>query len=103
MISSGWWMWLILSTSVKLCTAVIAELIAMAVVIMDIVHSHSANNVNDGINMFDGTDHCYFHGGSKGIHTLWDRFFPFFCPPSPTSLISPFGPAVSSTTAVGRC
>ena len=60
-------------------------------VILDIVHSHAARNVNDGLNMFDGTDHCFFHGGSKVsvivcdvtyvrtwyagrtyIHTLWE-------------------------------
>lgn len=41
-------------------------------VILDIVHSHAANNVNDGLNQFNGTDHCYFHGGAKGKHTLWD-------------------------------
>lgn len=34
-------------------------------VILDIVHSHAARNVNDGLNRFDGTDHCFFHGGSK--------------------------------------
>ena len=34
-------------------------------VILDIVHSHAARNVNDGLNLFDGTDNCYFHGGSK--------------------------------------
>ena len=33
--------------------------------ILDIVHSHAARNVNDGLNLFDGTDNCYFHGGSK--------------------------------------
>ena len=27
--------------------------------------SHAARNVNDGLNLFDGTDNCYFHGGSK--------------------------------------
>jgi len=32
-------------------------------VIIDIVHSHASNNVNDGINRFDGTDHCYSHAG----------------------------------------
>lgn len=41
-------------------------------VIIDIVHSHASNNVNDGINRFDGTDHCYSHAGSKGHHTAWD-------------------------------
>ena len=34
-------------------------------VILDVVHSHAAKNVNDGLNMFDGTDHCFFHGGGK--------------------------------------
>ncbi len=41
-------------------------------VILDVVHSHAARNVTDGLNMFDGTDYCYFHGGPKGDHTLWD-------------------------------
>jgi len=41
-------------------------------VIIDIVHSHASNNVNDGINMFDGTDHCYSHAGEKGHHKAWD-------------------------------
>ena len=41
-------------------------------VIIDIVHSHASNNVNDGINRFDGTDHCYSHAGAKGYHSAWD-------------------------------
>jgi 1,4-alpha-glucan branching enzyme len=41
-------------------------------VIMDIIHSHASSNVLDGINLFDGTDYLYFHGGSKGFHKLWD-------------------------------
>lgn len=41
-------------------------------VLLDVVHSHACKNVLDGINMFDGTDHCYFHGGPKGQHELWD-------------------------------
>lgn len=41
-------------------------------VILDVVHSHAARNVNDGLNLFDGTDHCYFHSGGKGSHDLWD-------------------------------
>jgi 1,4-alpha-glucan branching enzyme len=41
-------------------------------VIIDIVHSHASNNVNDGINRFDGTDHCYSHAGTKGYHSAWD-------------------------------
>jgi 1,4-alpha-glucan branching enzyme len=27
---------------------------------------------DDSINMFDGTDHLYFHEGIKGRHELWD-------------------------------
>ncbi|KAK6528629.1 alpha-1,4-glucan branching enzyme [Orbilia ellipsospora] len=41
-------------------------------VLLDVVHSHACNNVLDGLNMFDGTDHLYFHGGPKGRHELWD-------------------------------
>ena len=41
-------------------------------VILDIVHSHAAKNVNDGLNQFDGTDYCYFHTGSMGEHSKWD-------------------------------
>ena len=41
-------------------------------VIIDIVHSHAAKNVNEGINMWDGTDYQYFHGDGKGNHPLWD-------------------------------
>ncbi|KAK4481160.1 hypothetical protein RD792_012041 [Penstemon davidsonii] len=42
------------------------------VVLMDIVHSHSSNNTLDGLNMFDGTDSCYFHSGERGYHWMWD-------------------------------
>ena len=41
-------------------------------VIMDIVHSHASNNVDDGFNQWDGTDFLYFHSGAKGKHVLWD-------------------------------
>lgn len=41
-------------------------------VLLDIVHSHACKNVLDGLNLFDGTDHLYFHEGSKGRHELWD-------------------------------
>ncbi|KAI8580360.1 hypothetical protein K450DRAFT_238150 [Umbelopsis ramanniana AG] len=41
-------------------------------VLLDVVHSHASKNVHDGLNMFDGTDHMYFHGGGKGNHDLWD-------------------------------
>ena len=41
-------------------------------VIMDLVHSHSVKNINEGLNRFDGTDHQYFHAGAKGEHIAWD-------------------------------
>nr|CAG8438079.1 11684_t:CDS:10 [Entrophospora candida] len=41
-------------------------------VYLDVVHSHACKNVLDGLNMFDGSDHCYFHEGEKGRHDLWD-------------------------------
>jgi len=47
-------------------------------VMMDLVHAHASKNVLDGLNMFDGTDHLYFHGGGRGNHDLWDsRLFNF--------------------------
>jgi 1,4-alpha-glucan branching enzyme len=49
-------------------------------VLLDVVHSHACKNVLDGLNMFDGSDHCYFHEGGKGRHELWDRYEPLaFC------------------------
>lgn len=42
------------------------------VVLLDIVHSHACKNTDDGLNMFDGSDHLYFHEGGKGRHELWD-------------------------------
>lgn len=41
-------------------------------VYMDIVHSHAAKNVNEGINLYDGTDYQLFHSGERGNHPLWD-------------------------------
>lgn len=41
-------------------------------VLLDVVHSHACKNVLDGLNLFDGTDHLYFHEGGKGRHDLWD-------------------------------
>ena len=40
-------------------------------VLLDIVHSHASSNVADGLNEFDGSDSCYFHGGSRGHHAAW--------------------------------
>lgn len=42
------------------------------VVLMDVVHSHASKNTNDGINMFDGSESGYFHGGARGYHWMWD-------------------------------
>lgn len=51
------------------------------VVLMDIVHSHASKNTNDGINMFDGTEAMYFHGGGRGYHWMWDsRCFNYGAP-----------------------
>ncbi|KIW68069.1 1,4-alpha-glucan-branching enzyme [Phialophora macrospora] len=41
-------------------------------VLLDVVHSHASKNTLDGLNMFDGSDHLYFHEGGKGRHELWD-------------------------------
>ncbi|OQX07198.1 MAG: 1,4-alpha-glucan-branching enzyme [Desulfobacteraceae bacterium IS3] len=41
-------------------------------VIMDIVHSHSANNEVEGLSCFDGTRYQYFHDGARGFHRAWD-------------------------------
>jgi len=40
-------------------------------VIMDIVHSHSVNNVLEGLSLFDGTNYQYFHEGARGDHPAW--------------------------------
>ena len=41
-------------------------------VIMDLVHSHTIKNINEGLNEFDGTDHQYTHPGERGNHPNWD-------------------------------
>ncbi len=41
-------------------------------VIMDIVHSHTVKNTNEGLNEFDGSEYQYFHPGSRGEHPAWD-------------------------------
>lgn len=41
-------------------------------VLLDVVHSHASKNTLDGLNMFDGSDHLYFHEGARGRHELWD-------------------------------
>ncbi len=47
-------------------------------VLLDIVHSHSVKNYDEGLNNFDGTDGQYFHAGAKGLHPDWDtRLFDY--------------------------
>ena len=41
-------------------------------VIMDIVHSHSVKNEEEGISRFDGTYDQFFHAGDRGNHPAWD-------------------------------
>ncbi len=41
-------------------------------VLLDIVHSHAVKNTAEGLNLFDGTQHQYFHSGSRGLHPAWD-------------------------------
>jgi len=41
-------------------------------VLLDLVHSHSVKNTHEGLNLFDGTDHQYFHAGARGMHVAWD-------------------------------
>lgn len=48
------------------------------VVLLDVVHSHACKNVLDGLNQFDGTDHMYFHEGTRGRHELWDSRYESF-------------------------
>jgi len=48
-------------------------------VMLDVVHSHASKNTEDGLNMFDGSDACYFHSGARGNHDLWDsRLFNYY-------------------------
>ena len=40
-------------------------------VVMDIVHSHSVDNENEGLSLFDGRDDLYFYKGPQGHHPAW--------------------------------
>jgi 1,4-alpha-glucan branching enzyme len=54
-----------------------AHAMGMAV-ILDIVHSHTIKNINEGLNEFDGSDDQYFHSGGRGTHPYWDsRLFDY--------------------------
>ena len=41
-------------------------------VIMDLVHSHSVKNINEGLGMFDGSPGQYFHTNERRNHIAWD-------------------------------
>ena len=41
-------------------------------VLLDVIHSHSVKNVQEGLSMFDGTEYQYFHAGPRGQHIAWD-------------------------------
>ena len=41
-------------------------------VIMDLIHSHSVRNVNEGLGLFDGSQGQYFHNNDRRIHRAWD-------------------------------
>jgi 1,4-alpha-glucan branching enzyme len=41
-------------------------------IIMDLVHSHSVKNVNEGLGLFDGSEGQYFHTGPRRNHKAWD-------------------------------
>ena len=41
-------------------------------VFLDLVHSHAVKNIQEGLNLFDGTDHQYFHAAGRGQHPAWD-------------------------------
>jgi len=41
-------------------------------VIMDLVHSHSVKNINEGLGLFDGTPGQYFHTNDRRNHVAWD-------------------------------
>jgi 1,4-alpha-glucan branching enzyme len=42
------------------------------VVLLDVVHSHAVKNTAEGLNMFDGSDHQFFHAGAQGEHPAWN-------------------------------
>ena len=41
-------------------------------VIMDLVHSHSVKNINEGLGLFDGSPGQYFHASERRNHIAWD-------------------------------
>lgn len=41
-------------------------------VIMDLIHSHSVKNVNEGLGLLDGSEGQYFHSNDRRYHRAWD-------------------------------
>lgn len=41
-------------------------------VVMDLVHSHSVSNEDEGLGYFDGDPSLYFHRGSRRVHPAWE-------------------------------
>ena len=41
-------------------------------VIMDLIHSHSVKNINEGLGLFDGSPGQYFHTDERRVHAAWD-------------------------------
>lgn len=41
-------------------------------VIMDLVHSHSVSNINEGLGLFDGNPGQYFHSNERRMHVAWN-------------------------------
>ncbi len=41
-------------------------------VIMDLIHSHSVRNENEGLGLFDGDPGQFFHSDNRRIHRAWD-------------------------------
>ena len=50
-------------------------------VLLDIVHSHTVKNTQEGLGEFDGTDNLYCCSGERGYHSAWDtRLFDYAKP-----------------------
>ena len=41
-------------------------------VIIDLVHSHSVSNINEGLGLFDGNPAQYFHSNERRVHVAWN-------------------------------
>lgn len=47
-------------------------------VVMDVVHAHFVENLNEGLNRLDGSDDLYSYGATAGTHPYWgSRMFNF--------------------------